>query len=515
MAEILINARPTETRVAYIDNGILTDLKIERTTSPTLVGSIHRGKVVRVLPGMQAAFVDIGLDRAAFLYVGDVGVDVSSPPVVVGVDDDSPTEGDDPRLVEAPSEEAVVERPLIQDLIKEGQWLLVQVAKDPLGTKGARITTHISLPGRYVVYMPTFRHFGISRRIEGEAERKRLMKIIEGLGREGGLIVRTAGEGAGVKDLQSDLEYLERLWKDIKKNYEKRKSAGAVHNEMDVTRRALRDLLSEEIERVLIDNQKAFRSAVKFVSQFMPKFKSRIQHYNKPQPLFDLHDIDLEISRSMERKVWLKSGGYIVFDEAEALVVIDVNTGRYVGKRDFEETVLKTNLEAVKEIAHQLKIRNCGGIIIIDLIDMEKEAHREKVLEQLKAELEDDRTRTKVLSMSELGLVELTRKRIRPSLVRTLSTSCTYCDGKGYVKTLSTVAHEIFREIEREGFQVLRGETMVINCHANVADWVYEEETTMLEFLEKKFQRAIVLKVEPGFHIEQYEIGRITKNKNN
>ena len=512
MAEILINVRPTGTRIAYVEGGTLTDLKVEKTTSPTMVGSIHRGKVLRVLPGMQAAFVDIGLDRAAFLYVGDVRADISSPPALEG--SISAEESDNSLIFQASAqgeefEEKEEPKQPIQELLREGQSILVQVAKDPLGTKGARITTHISLPGRNLVYMPTVKHFGISRRIEDEEERERLLEILLNLKPEGGAIVRTAGEGATEESLKADLDYSKRLWKEIYKNYEKKKTAGLVHAEMDIAQRALRDLLNEDVSRVIIDDEEKHRSILRFASQFMPRYKNKIEMHQGGKPLFDLYDLDLEISRSLGRKVWLKSGGYIVIDEAEALVVIDINTGRYVGKRDLEDTILKTNLEAVKEIAHQLRIRNCGGIIIIDFIDMEKELHREQVMELLKEELTRDRAKTKVLNMSELGLVEMTRKRIRPSLVKTLCEPCAYCDGRGYVKHQSTVANEIFRDIEREGRFMGRESTLIVHCHADVADWVYEVENEMIEFLEKKLQRSFVFKVEPAFHVEQYELAKM------
>ncbi len=509
--EILISVRPNQTRVAYVEDEVVTDLKIERKTSPTLVGSIFRGKVVRVLPGMQAAFVDIGLDRAAFLYVGDVRTDVAEGDSQLFLDDEeSNTEqeatiNDDNRVAEE------MPRALIQDLLHEGQQLLVQVAKDPLGTKGARITTHISLPGRHLVYMPTLKHLGISRRIEDESERERLRKLVEELKPTGGVIVRTAGEGATAESLKADLEYLERLWKDILKNYEKRKSAGMAYSELDVELRALRDMLGESVQRVIVDEPTVHKKVATFVSQFMPKFKNIIELYEGDQPLFDLYDVDLEISHSLDRKVWLKSGGYIVIDEAEALVVIDVNTGRFVGKKDLEDTILKTNLEAVKEIAHQLRIRNCGGIIIIDFIDMDREAHREKVLHQLEMELQKDRARTTIVSMSKLGLVEMTRKRIRPSLVSTLCEPCPYCDGKGYIKRKSTIASEIFRSLEREERRGDPRLTTVVHCHSDLADHIYAEEAEMLEYIEKKIKRPIAFKVQPGFHLEQFEIYTLSK----
>ena len=509
--EILISVRPNLTRVAMVEDEIVTDLKIERKLSPTLVGSIFRGKVVRVLPGMQAAFVDIGLDRAAFLYVGDVRDNISENEPQLFVDDEGPDDDEESPLPE--DVRGTIEPPKvqIQDLLHEGQQLLVQVAKDPLGTKGARITTHISLPGRHIVFMPTLRHLGISRRIEGEAERERLRKLVEELNPTSGVIVRTAGEGATAESLKADLEYLERLWKDILKNYEKRKTPGMTYSELDVELRALRDLLGEGVTRVIVDDPLVQKKVTTFVTQFMPRYKNIIELYEGQQPLFDLYDIDLEISHSLDRKVWLKSGGYIVIDEAEALVVIDVNTGRFVGKKDLEDTILKTNLESVKEIAHQLRIRNCGGIIIIDFIDMEREVHREKVMHQLEVELQKDRARTSVVSMSTLGLVEMTRKRIRPSLVSTLCEPCPYCDGKGYIKRKSTIASEIFRALEREDRKIDPRVSTAVHCHSDLADYIYAEESEMLEYIEKKMNRAVVFKVQPGFHLEQFEIYTMTK----
>ncbi|MCE3009446.1 MAG: Rne/Rng family ribonuclease [Proteobacteria bacterium] len=498
-AEILINVRPHETRVAYVEAGVLSDLKIERRTNPTLVGTIHRGKVIRVLPGMQAAFVDIGLEKAAFLYVGDIredGEDFSDP------DREGP-------LVEIEEDEVIKDtKTPIQDLLSEGQHILVQVAKDPIGTKGARLTTHISLPGRFVVYLPTVRHLGISRRIEDESERERLKNIVQKISPSGGVIVRTAGEGATEDQLKSDIDYLDRLGKEVFKNYEKKKGVGLIHQELDVELRALRDLMNEAVACVWVDDLEVHKRVEKFVSQLMPKYKQNIIYYQEPKPLFDMYEIDLEISRSMDRKIWLKSGGYIVIDEAEALVVVDVNTGKYVGKRDLEDTILKTNLEAVKEIAHQLRIRNAGGIIIIDFIDMEKESHREKVMAALSEELQKDRTRTNIISMSPLGLVEMTRKRIRPSLIKTLAEPCSYCEGKGYIKRKSTIAAEIFRELEREAPDLSHNKkiNVVIHCHSDVVDWIYQTEGEALNFIEKKLGRSVAFKIEPGYHTEQYEI---------
>lgn len=499
-AEILINCRPNETRVAYVEGGVLTDFKIERKTSPTMVGTIHRGKVIRVLPGMQAAFVDIGLEKAAFLYVGDIRGDLDE-----GYGDGDRDEGlDDDDRSDIPDQPKIP----IQELLKEGQHILVQVAKDPIGTKGARLTTHISLPGRFVVYLPTVRHLGISRRIESDAERERLRSMVQKFNQSGGVIVRTAGEAASEESLRNDIEYLDRLSKEILKNYEKKKGVGLVHQELDVELRALRDLMNEDVSVVWVDDAEVHKKVVKFVSQLMPKYKQNIVHYEENKPLLDMYDVDIEISRSLDRKIWLKSGGYIVIDEAEALVVIDVNTGRFVGKKDLEDTILKTNLEAVREIAHQLRIRNCGGIIIIDFIDMEKETHREKVVNVLAEELQKDRARTNIISMSPLGLVEMTRKRIRPSLIRTLCEPCHYCEGKGYTKRKSTVANEIFRELERDLPQLIANKksNILVHCHSGIVDWIYEVEDETLAFVEGKLGRSVTFKIEPSYHIEQYEI---------
>jgi ribonuclease G len=503
--EILINVSPQETRVAYVDNGVLTDLKVERKTSPTLVGSTFKGKVSRVLPGMQAAFVDIGLEKAAFLFVGDI---VAPKELVAEEIEGEPVEGASESEEVNEISKDYAKYPPIQDLLKEGQMLLVQIAKDPIGTKGARITTQISMAGRFVVYMPEVKHVGVSRRIEGEAERERLRSLVAKIKPSGGVIVRTAGEGASEESLRADIEYLDRLSKEVLKAGEKKKNVGMVHSEMDVELQALRDMLSAEVVNVYVDDEEVYKKVTKFITQLVPKYKQNVILYAERKPLFDLYEIDLEISRSMDRKIWLKSGGYIVIDEAEALVVIDVNTGRYVGKKDLEETILKTNLEAVKEIAHQLRIRNCGGIIIIDFIDMEKQTHRDKIMNNLAEELQKDRSRTNVVSMSTLGLVEMTRKRTRPSLIKTLCDPCSYCDGKGHVKKKSTVASEIFRKLERDLVRNQK-ENVVVHCHIEVVDWIYEVESYALDYLEKKLGRTIAFKVEPSYHIEQYEV--ITK----
>ncbi len=507
-SEILIHVRHNETRVAFVQNGVLTDLMIERTQSKGLVGSICRGKVARVLPGMQAAFVDIGLDRAAFLYVGDVRSDISGKnnSEIIWDEDDNQKSGT--ILFDEGANEKEENRPPIQDLLREGQDILIQVAKDPLGTKGARITTHLSLPGRHVVYMPTLDHLGVSRKIEDEVERDRLKTVVEKYApAQGGFIVRTAAEGATEESIENDIKYLASLSQEITKNYQKKKAPGLIHTDLDVELRAVRDLLNDEVTRVIVDHHEVYKKVSKFISQFMPKLKNKVELYGAAQPLFDKYEIDLEVSRSLGRKVWLKSGGYIIIDEAEALVVIDVNTGKFVGKKDLEDTILKTNLEAVKEIAHQLRIRNCGGIIIIDFIDMEKELNREKVLEALQEELKKDRAKTSITGMSSLGLVEMTRKRVRPSLLKALCEPCNYCDGKGYIKNKNTISGEIFRQIERDIYMLKsNSDSILVHCHPSIADWIYDEESISLELLEKNISKRIIFKVQQDYHVEQFEI---------
>lgn len=483
--EIQINVESTETRIAYLEDGRLVELKIEKRTAPTLVGSIFMGKVLRVLPGMQACFVDIGLERAAFLYVGDV---------TPFTDEDIDPDGVKAQL------------PPIETLIKEGQMILVQVMKDPLGTKGARITTHVSLPGRYLVYMPNQTHIGVSRRIISDEQREKLKNLIESLEPRGGVIVRTASEEADFTDIENDLNYLRNLWREIESISKGRTVVGTVFSEIGIEQRVLRDMLSDKIDRVVFDDQDSFLSALQFVTQTMPHFADKIQHYKGTKPIFDLYDIELEIARAMDRKVWLKSGGYIVIDEAEALVVVDVNTGRYTGKKDLEETIFKTNIEAAREIAHQLRIRNLGGIIIIDFIDMEKAVHREMVVQTLMQEVASDRERTQVNPMSELGLVEMTRKRSRPSLSKTQCEACEYCDGRGFVKRYSTLATQILRDLRRELSFGVKPQGVSVKCHPDLRNWILEYESEAFLQLESLLGKTITIRGDATQHREMFEI---------
>jgi len=394
----------------------------------------------------------------------------------------------------------------IEELLQEGQELLVQVSKEPIGTKGARITSHISLPGRHLVYMPTVDHVGISRRIEDEAERERLREVVERLRQQGcGIIVRTAAEGKTEEDLKADIHYLSKVWAEIVRKKEKASVPSLIHADLDVIQKVVRDIVTDDVTRIVVDSKADHDRIVQFMSTFMPKMKSSVELYDEEEPIFDYYGLEVEISRALGRKVWLKSGGYIIIEQTEALTAIDVNTGRFVGKHNLEDTILKTNLEAVKEIAYQLRLRNNGGIIIIDFIDMEKEVNREKVYAALEDALKNDKSKSNILKISELGLVEMTRKRVRESIGRMMCEPCPYCEGRGYVKSKTTVCHEIFREVRREMLDI-RGTKVLLTVNPQVADLLYDEERRGLEELEKKYKKRVTVRAKPGFHQEQFEI---------
>ncbi|HIJ95139.1 MAG TPA: Rne/Rng family ribonuclease [Desulfuromonadales bacterium] len=503
-AELVINAASHETRIALIENGTIAELYIERSRDKGIVGNIYKGRVIRVLPGMQAAFVDIGLEKAAFLYVADVFDALVEYESLL---DDGTKKEDEPVEGQEHSEHPEF-RPLhpIEDLLQEGQELLVQISKEPLGTKGARITSHISLPGRHLVYMPTVDHIGISRRIEDEEERERLREIVERLKKVGsGYIVRTVSEGKSEEDLVADMLYLSKLWDEIAARKDKAAIPSLVHSDLDVVQKVVRDIVTEQVGKIVVDSQTDYDRIVQFISTFASKMKYSIELYDEEEPIFDHYGLEVEISRALGRKVWLKSGGYIIIEQTEALSAIDVNTGRFVGKHNLEDTILKTNLEAVKEIAYQLRLRNIGGIIIIDFIDMEKEVNREKVYGALEEALKADKSKTNILKISELGLVEMTRKRVRENISRMMCEPCSYCEGRGYIKSKTTVCHEIFRELRREMLDI-RGSKATVTVHPQVADLLYDEERRGLEELEKRFKKRITVRAKPGFHQEQFEI---------
>jgi len=514
-AELIINSSSFETRVALVENGQVAELYVERASDRGIGGNIYLGRVVRVLPGMQAAFVDINLEEAAFLYVTDIYhpmTDIEqvllSACEVEGVEENAekpvePIGGEVDEAFEANRNHISVP---IEDRLQEGQELLVQVAKEPIGHKGARITTHITLPGRHLVFMPTMDHVGVSRRIENEVERKRLREIMCAIKPSHcGFIVRTAAEGGDQEKLEAEVEFLSKLWQNIQRRSENAPVPSLVYQELDITLRAVRDLLTKEVDRLVIDSETEYRKILHFTENFMPSLRNAVERYEGDEPIFDAYGIEMEIQRALSKKIWLKSGGYIVIEMTEALTAIDVNTGRYVGKRNLEETILKTNLEAVKEIAYQLRLRNIGGIIIIDFIDMEKETNREKVFNALKDAMHKDKSKTNILHMSELGLIEMTRKRTKESIGQLLCEPCFYCEGEAYLKSRQTICYEILRELERERRELFGG-NVVVMAHPEVAGRFCDEERGPLERVEEYLQARITVKGEPGFHLEQYEI---------
>ncbi len=486
--EILINVTPVETRVALIENGVLQEVYVERANSKGIVGNIYKGKVLRVLPGMEAAFVDIGLERAAFIHASDVAD--------LGARDEG---GDSQRTV-----------PDIRSLLREGQSIIVQVTKDPIGTKGARLTTHLSIPSRYLVYMPAVTHVGVSQRIEDEQERQRLRDLIQKAAHEygldtGGYIVRTAAEGVEEEEIRRDMDYLNRLSTSIMEGARDIQAPSVIYEDLSLYIRTARDLVRPATEKIRIDSWESYERLLEFGDRFVGDLHERIEYYPGERPIFDLYSVEDEIQKALSRHVKLKSGGHAIIDQTEAMTTIDINTGAFVGHRNLEETIFKTNLEAARTISRQLRLRNLGGIIIIDFIDMEDAEHQRQVLRMLEKMLERDHARTKITGVSELGLVEMTRKRTTESLGQSLCEPCPVCEGRGFLKTPETVCYEIFREIMRinraydvEGFLVLGAQ--------NVIDRLLDEESDNVADLETFIGKTIKFQVELVYSQEQYDV---------
>ncbi|MBC3880949.1 ribonuclease G [Undibacterium sp. LX40W] len=484
---LLINITPQETRVALIFQGAVQELHIERTLSRGLVGNIYLGKVVRVLPGMQSAFIDIGLERAAFLHVADIW--------------DARPQGHEGNPNNVPLTP-------IEKLLYDGQSVTVQVVKDPIGTKGARLSTQISIAGRMLVYLPQDSHIGISQRIENEEEREALRTKVQGMmleGEKGGFIVRTMAEDASEEDLRTDIEYLRRTWSTITKLAKTKPPCSLLHQDLNLAQRVLRDFVNEETDTIQIDSRENYNMLQDFARTYTPSVLPKLQHYTGERPLFDLYGVEEEIERALGRRVNLKSGGYLIIDQTEAMTTIDVNTGSFVAGRNFDDTIFKTNLEAAIAIARQLRLRNLGGIIILDLIDMESQEHKDAVLAELNKALSRDRTKLSVSTFSALGLVEVTRKRTRESLAHVLCEPCPACSGKGQVKTARTVCYEILRELLREAKQFNPREFRIMASQV-VVDMFLEEESQHLAMLGDFIGKPISLQVENVFHQEQYDI---------
>lgn len=484
--EILINVTPRETRVAVIENGVLQELHLERMRARGIVGNIFKGKVVRVLPGMQAAFVDIGLDKNGFLHAVDIART------------DPAFNGQPPRNT-----------PPIQDLVREGETVQVQVLKDPIGSKGARLTTELTLPSRNLVYLPDGQEIGISQKIESEAERQRLSelvgKLIEDYGLSGGFIIRTLAESASDQDIANDMAFLKRLWERLEDGMRQAAPASLVHEDIPLFLRTLRDLAHEELEKIRIDSRESFDRAVEFAREFIPEAIDKIEYYPGAQPLFGLYSVEQEIQNALGHQVRLKSGGDLIIDQTEAMTIIDVNTGSFVGRHNHQETLFKTNLEAATEIARQLRLRNLGGIIIIDFIDMLNEQHKAKMLEALEQAVSRDRVKIKLTDISPLGLVEITRKRTRESLEQLMCEPCPVCDGRGTVKTIQTVCYEILREVLREDRQ-FKAQGYTIMAAPQVIDLMLDDEASSIADLQEFIDRPISLKADPQFHQAQYDI---------
>ncbi|GAB3476309.1 ribonuclease G [Marinomonas epiphytica] len=479
--DVLINVTPMEIRVALVENGVLQEVYIERSTRKGIVGNIYQGKVVRVLPGMQAAFVDIGLERAAFIHVSEVA-----------------------------DRDAVNPSDQIGDYLREGQSLVVQVTKDPISTKGARLTTHLSIPSRYLVYMPDQAHVGVSQRIDDEEERERLKSLVscalKDTGDERhGYILRTAAERAGEEEILADIKFLTRLWQSVKKRMKTAKAPSVIYEDLPLHLRTMRDLVSLTTEKIRIDSKENFVKLRSFAQDFIPELETRIEYYPGERPIFDLYSVEDEIHKALERKVQLKSGGYLLVEQTESMTTIDVNTGAFVGSRNLEETIYKTNLEAATSIGRQLRLRNLGGIIIIDFIDMEDEEHKRQVLRMLEKVLDSDHAKTKITGVSELGLVEMTRKRTRESLGQTLCEPCRSCRGGGLVKTPETVCYEVFREILRAD-RAYNSQTYTVLAAPAVVERFLDEESVSVAELEAFIGKTIRFQVEAVYTQDQYDV---------
>jgi ribonuclease G len=508
--QLIINVTEHETRVALLEDGTIVELHVDRGDDSDIAGNIYKGRVLRVLPGMQAAFVDIGLNQAGFIYVDDVSHDNFRDIEQLFTQGAEESEAD--RAEETLPSPFRKRDFLIEELLVEGQEVLVQVAKSPIGTKGARITAHVSIPGRFLVLMPSSSHVGVSRRIEDEAERARLKQMVQNLRKDDfGYIIRTAAEGETEEKIAYEIGFLTNLWENLKRRFEAAPAPSLIYQDLSISLRAVRDLLLHEVEKLVIDSRPTYEAVLAFLDTYMPSLKDNVILYESSEPVFDVYNLEADISRALKRKVWLKSGGYILIEHTEALTAIDVNTGRYVGKHNLDETILKTNLEAVKEIAYQIRLRDIGGIIIIDFIDMEKKSNQERVFNAFREALKRDKSKTHVLPMSEMGLIQMTRKRTRDPLTRILCEPCFYCEGEGYIVSRQSVCYTVYREIQRSSRDVM-GHRVAIRVNPQIAEFLHREENHLVTHLERSLGKQIVIYPESQFHMEQFDILEIQDN---
>jgi ribonuclease G len=503
--EMIISSNGHETMVAILEDDLAAEIFIERERQRGVVGNVYKGRVSKVLPGMQSSFIDVGLERDGFLYVAEVIDTLEEFEKLAGDEDENKGNGNRERERER-------QKAKIEDLLKEGQEILVQVVKEPLGTKGARLTSHVTMPGRFLVFMPTVDHIGVSRKIESRDERARLRGIVREFrdthGFTGGVIIRTAASGRPKEDIVSDLKAFHKIWTDIRQKMESSRAPAVVFREQSLVGKLLRDLLTDEYQAIRIDNEQEYRRVLDLVQVMLPTLVPRVKVYSKPFPIFEEYGVQAEIDKALKSKVWLKSGGSIVINQTEALVAIDVNTGRYVGKKSsgrLEDTIVKTNLEAVKEIVRQIRLRDLGGIIVLDLIDMEDRKNRQKVLQAVEQELKKDRSPSKALQVSDFGLVIITRKRVKQSLERVLTEPCPYCSGSGVIKSSSTICYEILSEIRKIAAE-LNGHRLLIRVNPDIARALKGEENAVLKDLRQTLGREITVKPDLQLHHEQFDV---------
>jgi ribonuclease G len=489
-SELIINVTFNEIRMAFLENSVPVEFFIERKNDKNIVGNIFKGRVSRIVPGMDAAFVDIGLEKSAFLYVGDIMLDKSMYEEYEDADLIFPIE--------------INER--IEGVLEEGQELIVQVSREPIGQKGTKVTSKITLPGRLLVLMPSTQHIGVSRRIDQEEERKRLADMLKEICPKGfGLIARTASEGKSTEELSADLNFLMRIWENIHEKAKCTRPPSILHQDLGLILRVIRDLHSHNLKKIVIDDELLFKKIEEFLKEYLPEEKCEAIYFNEKDPIFEAYGIEIDVAKLAQKKIWLKSGGYIVIDYTEALTVIDVNTGRYLGKKGLEDTILRTNLEAVKEIAYQIRLRNIGGIIVVDFIDMERKESRDMVFQTLMEALKRDRIKTFVYPISEIGLVQITRKRTRHNIVNMLTEACPNCDGSGYVKSRYTVCYEVLREIR----SFCRNEdvnSLNVYLSPEAASFIYEEEKASIEYIENTLKTKVNLIANPDFSIDRFQV---------